>query len=119
MSTPEEIQDETRTEESMDLVRAVGELRVMVCGLGVALILVSLALSAFVFKQERDLAAATGNRQRQILQMQAMQKPMAGVLNELAKYSVGKPELMSLFAKHGLQFTPGPATGQPTALPQH
>jgi hypothetical protein len=29
-----------------------------------------------------------------------------GVLNELAKYSQGKPELTALFTKHGLQFTP-------------
>jgi len=42
---------------------------------------------------------------------------MMYVLNELAKYSVGKPELTVIFTKHGLQYAPPAATGQPTSLP--
>ena len=102
MSTPEEIQNETQADQPMDVAAAVGQLRVLVCGL----ILVSLALSGFVIKQSRDLGAATNNHQHQIAQLQATQKPAMGVLNELAKYSQGKPELTALFTKHGLQFTP-------------
>jgi hypothetical protein len=114
MSAPEEIQNGTQSDQPMDLAAAVGQLRVLVCGLGAALILVSLALSGFVLKQTRDLAAATSNRQRQIVQLQAAQKPAMIVLNELAKYSLGKPELTAVFTKHGLQFTPPGA-----AAPQH
>jgi hypothetical protein len=106
MSTPEEIQNETQADQPMDVAAAVGQLRVLVCGLGAALILVSLALSGFVIKQSRDIGAATNNHQHQIAQLQATQKPAMGVLNELAKYSQGKPELTALFTKHGLQFTP-------------
>jgi hypothetical protein len=114
MSTPEEIQSETRSDQPMDVAAAVGQLRVLVCGLGAGLILVSLALSAFVLKQTRDLGAATNNRQHQFAQLQTAQKPTMTVLNELAKYSMGKPELTALFTKHGLQFTaPG------AAAPQH
>lgn len=106
MSTPEEIQNETHSDQPMDVAAAVGQLRVVVCGLAAGLILVSLALSGFVLKQSRDLGAATSNRQRQIAQLQATQKPAMAALNELAKYSIGKPELTALFTKHGLQFTP-------------
>jgi hypothetical protein len=106
MSTPEEIQSETQSDQPMDVAAAVGQLRLLVCGLGAGLIFVSLALSAFVIKQNRDLAAATNNRERQIAQLQATQKPAMAALNELAKYSIGKPELTALFTKHGLQFTP-------------
>ena len=77
----------------------------------------SLALSAFVIKQNRDLAAATNNRERQIAQLQATQKPMMNVLNELAKYSVGKPELAAIFTKHGLKYSATPVSERPASLP--
>jgi hypothetical protein len=119
MSVPEEIQNETQSEQPiaeqpMDLATAVGQLRLMVCGLAVGLIVVSLALSGFIFKQTRDLSAATNNRQHQIAELQVARKPTLSLLNELAKYSVGKPELTALFIKHGIQITP--PTG---AAPQH
>src|ERR1017187_9794762 len=47
MSTPEEIQNETHSDQPMDVAAAVGQLRVAVCGLAAGLILVSLALSGF------------------------------------------------------------------------
>ena len=119
MSVPEEIQSGTRPEQPADLAAAVGQLRVLVCGLGAGLILVSLMLSAFVLKQNRDLAAVLNNHQQQLAQLSATQRPMATMLSELAKYSMGKPELMAIFAKHGLQFTPANAPGQPGSIPQH
>jgi hypothetical protein len=116
MSTPEEIQSqegegavqpsETRHEsvpESMDLTAAVRQLRALVCGLGAGLLIVSLVLSAFVLKQNRNLAASIATRQRQIVQLQVNQQPVMYAVNELVKYSVGKPELLAIFAKHGLQ----------------
>ena len=118
MSTPEEIQSEPQPDQPVDLAAAVGQLRLLVCGLGAGLIFVSLVLSAFVLKQNRDLAAVTNNRQRQIAQLQATQKPMMNLLNELAKYSVGRPELTAIFAKHGLKYSPTPAGEQPASLPQ-
>jgi len=65
MSTPEEIQSQTQLDQPMDVTAAVGQLRILVCGLGVGLMFVSLALSGFVLKQNRDLAAVTNNRQHQ------------------------------------------------------
>jgi hypothetical protein len=118
MSTPEEIQNETQSDQPMDVAAAVGQLRVAVCGLAAGLILVSLALSGFVLKQTRDIGAATNNRQYQIAQLQAAQRSTMMVLNELAKYSVGKPELTAILTKHGLKYSPMAASGQPTSLPQ-
>jgi hypothetical protein len=118
MSTPEEIQNETQSDQPVDVAAAVGQLRLLVCGLGAALIFVSLVLSAFVLKQNRDLKAVTHNRAQQLAQLQATQKPMMNVLNELAKYSVGKPELTAIFTKHGLKYSPTAVTEQPASLPQ-
>jgi hypothetical protein len=119
MSAPEDIQNETPTGAPMDLAAAVGQLRVLVCGLGAGLILVSLMLSAFVLKQNRDLAAVANNHQRQLAQLTAAQRPMVIVLSGLAKYSMGKPELIAIFTKHGLQFASGNGAGQPGSPPLH
>jgi hypothetical protein len=113
MSTPEEIQSQTESTQPMNVASAIGQLRVLTCGLGVGLILVSLVLSAFMIKQTRDISAATGNREHQIAQLQVMQKPTMALLTELAKYSQGKPELTAIFTKRGLQFTPPGAAVPP------
>ena len=120
MSTPEEIQSEGQSEtaqepviESLDVNAAVKQLRVLVCGLGAGLLLVSLALSAFVYKQNRNLMAATNLRQRQMVQLQANQQPLMYAVNELGKYSVGKPELLAIFARHGIQITSPSEAGLP------
>lgn len=113
MSAPEETPNEMQAEQPMDVAAAVGELRLLVCGLGGALILMSLVLSAFVLKQTRDIGAATNNRQHQIAQLQTTQRPTMNLLKDLATYSMGKPELTALFTKHGLQF------GPPGGAPQH
>ena len=133
MSTPEEIQSregamqpsETGHEaapESMDLTTAVRQLRSLVCGLGAGLLIVSLTLSAFVFKQNRNLTASINARQHQILQVQTNQQPVMYALNELGKYSVGKPELLAIFARHGIQIkSPSEvgASGSQTTPPVH
>jgi hypothetical protein len=117
MSTPEENAGGFESEQPMDVTAAIGQLRLLVCGLGAGLILVSLALSGFVFKQNRDLAAAAHNHQIEIAELQTQQKPLLNVVNELAKYSEGKPELLAIFTRHGVQLTPGAPAGQaPPAL---
>jgi hypothetical protein len=124
MSSPEEIQNqegqgavqpsETGREsvpESLDLTAAVRQLRTLVCGLGAGLLVVSLALSAFVIKQNRNLAGAINARQHQIVQLQVNQQPIMYAINELGKYSVGKPELLAIFARHGIQIRSPAETG--------
>ena len=130
MNNPEQIQGpagETPAGESrpsqrlidqpMDLALAVSQLRGLVCGLGAGLLVVSLALSAFVLKQNRNLAATIGARQRQISQLRTNQQQIAYVVSELARYSVGKPELMALFKKHGVQIAPTPTSTEPASGP--
>ncbi len=135
MSTPEEIQSRggegavqpsemghESVPESMDLTAAVRQLRALVCGLGAALLIVSLALSAFVFKQNRNLLGAISMRQHQIAQLQVNQQPVMYAVNELGKYSVGKPELMAIFTRHGIQIKSPSETGASvpeTAAPVH
>ena len=119
MSTPEELQNETAEStpgesQPVDVAAAVGQLRVLVSGLAAALLVVSLTLSAYVYKQNRNLTGTVNARRRQISQMQGSQQQIMYALNELAKYSVGKPELMAVFAKHGIQITSPPGAGGPS-----
>ncbi|HUJ10988.1 MAG TPA: hypothetical protein VL171_13270 [Verrucomicrobiae bacterium] len=132
MSTPENVQGQKHEDvakepasahqpatESMDITVAVQQLRSLVCGLGAGLLVVSLALSAFVYKQNRNLTAAMSMRQHQIVEIQSTQQPRMFALNELGKYSIGKPELMAIFTRHGIQITSpsevaAPATKSPT-----
>ena len=125
MSNPDEIQTpaaETRSpqrpiDQPMDVATAIGQLRALTCGLGVALLVVSVVLSAFILKQNRNLTGAVHARQQQISQLMANRQQFTYVLNELAKYSTGKPELTALFAKHGMQITSPPATTEPVPSP--
>lgn len=126
MSTPEEIQRQenenvasqsSTVAEPLNVEAAVQQLRTLVCGLGAGLLLVSLALSAFVYKQNRNLTGAISGRERQVEQLQANQKPLIFALNELGKYSVGKPELIAVFTRHGIQITAPSATSAPISAP--
>lgn len=127
MSTPEDIHNQPTggrhlderqpVGESMDMAAAVGQLRGLVCGLGAGLLIVSLAFTAFVYKQNRNLSGTTAARHRQVLQLQQNEQSLDFLANELARYSVGKPELTALFTKHGIQVTPPVAASQP--VPAH
>jgi len=125
MSNPDENQSQAGESQPsqrpinqpMDVPTAIGQLRALVCGLGVALVVVSLTLSAFVLKQNRNLAGAIHARQGQISQLRANGQQITYVLNELAKYSIGKPELTALFAKHGIQVENTNAATEPVPVP--
>ena len=122
MSTPQEIQNDPGAngpaDESMNLATAVRQLRMLVCGLGAGLLIVSLVLTAFVYKQNRNLAGTTTLRQRQISQLQASGSSLTYLLNELAKYSNGRPELAALFAKHGMEIHTPTAAAPSQPSPQ-
>ena len=119
MSAPQEIQNQPGAnrpvDEPMDVTTAVRQLRVLVCGLGAGLLIVSVALTAFVYKQNRNLIGTATLRQRQISQLQASGTSLGYLIGELAKYSAGKPELTALFAKHGIELrsAAAPAPAQP------
>jgi hypothetical protein len=122
MSVPEAIENQTTgsgpAETSvahgpLDVATAVGQLRLLVCGLGAGLLLVSAALTVFVVKENRDLAAATAARQRQITEMQPSAQSLGYMVEQLAKYSFDKPELAAIFTRHGVRLNPPSPDGQP------
>jgi hypothetical protein len=140
MSIPEEIESQSRVEREVSVERnsktvravdapmevavAIDQLRGLVCGLGIGLLVVSLALTAFVYKQNRDLVAATELHKTQMLQLQATERSVGYVVEALARYSVGKPELMAVLTRHGLQVMPSGPSSAPSAQrqqpgPQH
>lgn len=128
MSTPEEFESQSPAESGssiddnskstssvdgpVDVATAIDQLRTLVCGLGVGLLVVSLALTAFVYIQNRNLVAGTTVHKRQVAQLLASERSVDNLVKALIQYSSGKPELMGLLARHGLQAAP-PASGQP------
>jgi hypothetical protein len=122
MSAPQEVQNQSSAnrpvDEPMDVATAVRQLRVLVCGLGAGLLIVSVALTAFVYKQNRNLIGTATIRQRQISQLQATESSLGYLMGELAKYSAGKPELLALFAKHGVEFHPSAAAAPSQPSPK-
>jgi hypothetical protein len=126
MSTPEEIRSQENESaasqsptvaEPLNMEAAVQQLRILIAGLGAGLLMLSLALSAYVYKQNRNLSGAINGRERQIEQLQVNQKPLIFALNELGNYSAGKPELLAIFTRHGIQFAAASGASTPAPAP--
>jgi hypothetical protein len=110
-------------EEPLDLTRAVWQLRVMVCGLGAALLVSSAAFNVFVWKQNRNISSVTNTRATQISRLQATQQRLVPAVNEIARYSVGKPDLTAVFSRFGIDISAPTSTsavggGTSSSLPQ-
>jgi hypothetical protein len=129
MSTPEEIESQSSVERGrsidnslkttstvdapMDTAMAIDQLRSLVCGLGAGLLVVSLAFTAFVYKQNRNLITGTAVHERQIARLQANERAVNPLVETLVRYSSGKPELMGILARHGFQVAQPAASSQP------
>ena len=97
----------------LDLTEAVWQLRVLVCGLGAALLILSVAFNLFVWKQNRNINAMSQVRVQQVGLMETRVKQLSQVANDLANYSEGKPELLAIFTKYGLELKSTPPAKQP------
>lgn len=87
----------------LDMARAVWQLRALVCGLGAMVLVLSLAFNLFVWKQNRNVTIMAHSRQQQLTQLQARGQDLTAFANELANYSNGRPELMGIFARYGIE----------------
>jgi hypothetical protein len=112
MSAPEETKMESAA--GMEAGAAVAQLRALVCGLGAAVLVLSLVFDAFVLKQNRNLQAESNNRGRQANQIAGTLERWVPALNDLARYSVDKPELVGIFRKYGVEITTPPSETAPT-----
>ncbi|HUK81755.1 MAG TPA: hypothetical protein VLZ12_03900 [Verrucomicrobiae bacterium] len=118
---PEETTAKSAAPEApLDLASAVWQLRVLVCGLGAALLVSSITFNVFVWKQNRNISSQTNARTSQLARLQATQDRLKPALNELAHYSVGKPDLMAVFNRFGLDIVQPSAetSAPPVAVPQ-
>jgi hypothetical protein len=70
------------------------------------------ALTVFVFKENRDVTATTAGRQHQISELQPSAQSLGYVVEQLAKYSADKPELKAILTKHGIRLNPTPPDSQ-------
>lgn len=112
--------DPPSSEPTFDVRQALGQLRMLCCGLGLGLLMVSLTLTAFIWKQNRNITAETNARiqqtaqfQQQATQIQGNQQKFRPIVEELARYSFGNPPLMEVFRRSGLNLTGLPASNPP------
>jgi hypothetical protein len=116
MSTPEHIDNpipattssSPATSTALDVAKAIWQLRALVCGLGLVLLVVSATLSVFVWKQNRNLSAETGSRNAQVAQLQANAQRLTPLLNELAQLSREDPGLTAVFQRFNISVGPRP-----------
>jgi hypothetical protein len=85
------------------MVQAVWQLRALVCGLGAMLLVLSVAFNVFVWKQSRNIAASANGRKLQLMQAETRLDEMTRIANAMASYSMGKPELVAIFSRFGIE----------------
>jgi hypothetical protein len=108
----------TATEPQLDVARALWQLRMLTCCLGLGLLVMSLSFNAFVWKQNRNLVAETNIRIQQVAQIQNNLQRERPIIEELAQYSRGNPELTAIFKQSGIELAPQPAAGaSPSSVP--
>jgi len=105
----------TAPEPPLDVARALWQLRILTCWLGLGLLAMSLAFNAFVWKQNRNLLAEIRFRTQQAVQIQDNQQRLRPLVEELAQYSRGNPELMAIFKRSGFEIRSQPASGAPSS----
>ncbi len=86
-----------------ELALTLQQMRTQVCALGVSCVIISLALSLFVWNQNGQLSRAAANRTQRTEQIQQSLELWMPALNELAAYSSANPELRAIFTRHGLR----------------
>ncbi len=118
--TSEPAERPSAPEPPLDMMQALWQLRMLCCGLGLGLIVVSLALTGFIVKQFRDIRAETNARtqqaaqvHQQMIQIQNNQQRLRPIVEELARYSFGNPALMEVFTRAGLNLN----ASQPSNAP--
>jgi hypothetical protein len=100
-------------DHAFDASRAVWQLRVLVCGLGLGLVALSAAFNLFVWWQYDNIVAETRNRVHQASQLKTAREQLAPVLNDLGAYSQSNAEVRALIEKFGGQVYVQPQTNAP------
>jgi hypothetical protein len=95
--------DNSKPEPVADVAQAVEQLRALVCGLGVMVLVLSVSFNLFVWKQNRNLSGTINARTSQLSLGQTNLTRMASAANDLANYSTNKPELYGIFKRYGIE----------------
>jgi hypothetical protein len=99
--------------QGLDLNQAVWQLRVIACGLGAALFILSMAFNLFVWKQNRNITALFRGRSQQAALLETRVGQLKMVISDFGNYSEGKPELVAIFSRYGLELKPVAAAPKP------
>lgn len=103
--------------EPVDAQQAIWQLRSLVCGLGALLLLASVALNVFVWMQNSNNVATSLTLKQQLANAEARLNETVQIANDLATFSKGKPELIAVFSRHGMELIERPAKESPAPTP--
>ena len=98
------------SESPLDAGEAIMQLRSLVCGLGAMLLVLSLAFNVFIWKQNRNIQMAEDGRKQMLAQADARVRDLTRIANDLASYSSGKPELVAIFSRYGMELKQTPVS---------
>lgn len=103
---------------------ALNDVRSMLLGMGLGMIVLCVAFGAFVIRQNLLVSQTTKFRLQQAeqvkggLQKQEALKQWELALNELAQYSKGNSELVAIFTKYRVDISNAGATTPPAPEPK-
>jgi hypothetical protein len=95
------------------------ELRLMMYGLGILVLLMSLSLNLYIRKQNHNIETQVDNFKTQIAQIegsplyQQNKSGMQNLLNELREQVPAHPEAVTLLGRYGIQVQQRPAPPKP------
>ncbi len=116
--TPADTGSSPAPSATMNASKAIWQLRLLVCCLGLILFVVSGTLSVFVWKQDRNIAAETNARNTQVAQIQSNGQRFTPLLNDLAQLSREDQGVAAVFQRYNLSVVAKPdASATPPASP--
>ncbi len=99
-----------------DLAGMINQMRLQVVGVGLAFLILSLAFDFYVYRHNSKLSMQRNALNQQLQTLQDGEKRFLPAINDLAGYTVQRPQLRVLFERSGLQLAAG--TNQPGQPPK-
>ena len=89
--------------EPVSTAETIEQLRSLVFGLGAMVLVLSLSFNIFIWKQNRNIDMAENARKQMVAQADGRVRELTQIANDLASYSAGKPELVAIFSRYGME----------------
>ena len=100
-----------------ELSLAVGQLRALTCGLALAVLVLSVVVSIFIVRQNRNLINQLTAQTHQLDDADVVNQRLLAAVSEIAQYVPTTPELVPIFQKYGFAVQATPLPPRPASPP--